>query len=365
MATEKRDYYELLGVGKAASAEEIKKAYRKIALKHHPDRNPGDKGAEEKFKEAAEAYAVLSDPDKRSLYDQFGHSLGGRGFSGFEGFESAFSDFGDIFGDLFGEFFGTSRRSRSDRSQRGADLQYNLEVSLEEAAKGKEVALTIPRLEMCDRCFGSGAEPGTKKTSCPDCQGSGQVRISQGFFMFQRTCPRCQGKGERIDKPCRDCRTSGRIEKTRKLTVKVPAGIESGTRLKIAGEGESGHRGGSSGNLYVLVMVKGHPLFHREGRDLYCEVEIPFTVACLGGEVDVPTLDEKVKLKVPAGTPSGKVFRIPGRGMPSLNGYRTGDEHVQVKIHVPSNLSDRERKLLEELAKLRSETTGGKGFFKF
>ncbi len=356
MATGKRDYYEVLGVSKTASTEELKKSYRKLALKYHPDRNKGSKEDEEKFKEAAEAYAVLSDPEKRSQYDQFGHSLGGRGFSGFEGFESAFGDFGDIFGDLFGDFFGGGgRRSREGRTQRGADLQYNLEVSLEDAARGKEVLLNIPRQETCDTCSGVGADPGTKKTTCPECRGSGQIRISQGFFMFQRTCPRCQGEGEKIDKPCRACHGSGRVEKTRKISVKIPAGIESDSRLKISGEGEAGKRGGTRGSLYVLITVKDHSLFQRDGQDLYCEFEIPFTVACLGGEAEVPTLDGKIKLKVPAGTQSGKVFRLQGKGLPDVRGYGHGDELVRVKIQVPTRLSEDQKKLLEEFGQLRGE----------
>ena len=365
MAAEKRDYYEILGITKSASADEIKKAYRKMALKYHPDRNPGSKEAEEKFKEAAEAYAVLSDAEKKSLYDQFGHSLGGRGFSGFEGFEGAFSDFSDIFGDLFSDFFGTSARSsRSEKARRGADLQYNIEVTLEDSAKGREVTLTIPRQETCDHCSGSGAEPGSKRLTCPECRGAGQVRVSQGFFMFQRTCPSCHGEGERIEKVCRACRGSGRVEKTRTLNVKIPAGIESGSRLKIGGEGEAGRRGGGHGNLYVLVTVKEHPHFEREGNDLLSEAEIPFSIACLGGEVEVPALDGKVKLKIPAGTPNGKIFRLASKGFPSLHGYGHGDELVRVKVHVPSRLSEKEKKALEEFARLRGEEVSGlKNFF--
>ncbi|MBI4549397.1 MAG: molecular chaperone DnaJ [Candidatus Omnitrophica bacterium] len=355
MSANKRDYYEVLSVAKGAPAEEIKKSYRKLALKYHPDRNPGDKQAEEKFKEAAEAYAVLSDPEKRSQYDQFGHSLGGRGFSGFEGFEGAFSDFSDIFGDIFGDFFGGGRSSRSERGRRGSDLQYNVEITLEEAAAGKELSLNIPRQETCEACQGSGAEPGTHKVSCPECRGSGQIRISQGFFMFQRACPRCQGEGERIEKPCRVCRGSGRVEKTRKLNVKIPAGIETGSRLRISGEGEGGRRGGSAGDLYVGVVVKEHPVFQRDGEDLHCEIEIPFTVACLGGEVNVDVLDGKSSLKVPEGTQSGKVFCLHAKGMPSVRSRARGDLYVRVKIRVPTRLTEKERKLLEEFAKLHGD----------
>ena len=363
MAAQKRDYYEVLGVVKNSPADEIKKAYRKLALKHHPDRNPGDKHAEEKFKEAAEAYAVLSDSTKRSQYDQFGHSLGGHGFSGFEGFETAFSDFGDIFGDLFGDFFGGGTASRRERARRGSDLQYSLEITLEEVALGKEITLNIPRQETCDACQGSGAEPGSKKATCAECRGSGSIRISQGFFMFQRTCPACQGDGERIEKLCRACHGAGRVEKKKKISVKLPAGIESGARLKVSGEGESGRKGGHAGNLYVLVAVKDHPLFERNGQDLHCEVEIPYTVACLGGEVEIATLLDKMKLKISAGTQSGKIFRMQGKGLPSIHGYGHGDQLVRVKIQVPTRLSDKEKKLLEELAKLRQEEAGQKTFF--
>jgi molecular chaperone DnaJ len=355
MSAKKRDYYEVLGVAKSASADDIKKSYRKLALKFHPDRNPGDKESEERFKEAAEAYAVLSDPDKRSQYDQFGHSLGGRGFSGFEGFEGAFSDFSDIFGDIFGDFFGGGRSSRRERGRRGADLQYNVEISLEEAAEGKDLSINIPRQETCETCSGSGAEPGSHKVSCPECRGSGQIRISQGFFMFQRACPRCQGEGEKIEKPCRECRGTGRTEKTRKLSVKIPAGIDSGSRLRISGEGEGGRRGGSAGDLYVGIMVREHPVFQRDGEDLHCEAEIPFTVACLGGEVDIAVLGGKSKLKIPEGTQSGKVFCLHSKGMPSLRGRGHGDLYVRVKIRVPTRLSDQERKLLEEFARLHGD----------
>jgi molecular chaperone DnaJ len=360
MAAAKRDYYEVLGVSRSAPLDEIKKSYRKLALKHHPDRNPGNEEAEDKFKESAEAYAVLSDSEKRALYDQYGHNLGGRGFSGFEDFEGAFSDFGDIFGDLFGDFFGTrGRSSRQERARRGRDLQYNLEITLEEAAQGKQVVLDIPRQHTCEACKGSGAEPGSQKTSCPECRGSGQIRVSQGFFMFQRSCPRCEGAGERIEKPCRNCRGSGRIQKTRKIDVKIPAGIESGSRLKISGEGEAGLKAGSPGDLYVLVAVTEHRLFERDGQHLRCELEIPFTVACLGGEIEVFSLDGHVKLKIPAGTPSGKVVRVPGKGLPDIRGYSRGDLFVRLKVHVPARLSEKEKKILEEFSKLRGEDSGG------
>lgn len=361
----KRDYYEILGVARTASQEEIKKVYRKIALQYHPDRNPGDKHAEEKFKEAAEAYAVLSNEAKRAQYDQFGHSLGGRGFQGFEGFEDTFRGFHDIFGDLFEDFFGASPRPRA-RARRGSDLEMGFEMTLDEAYHGKETTLEIPRLETCGECHGSGAESGSKKAECRECGGHGEIRISQGFFTLRRTCPRCHGEGRHIEKPCARCRGEGRIRKTRKLNLKIPAGIESGSRLKISGEGEAGERGGPRGDLYVHVSIKPHAVFERHGADIACEVLIPFTIAALGGEVTVPTVDGKTPLKIPVGTPSGKVFKIEDKGMPHVNnGSLRGDLHVRVEIDVPSKLDPRERKLLEEFAKSRGEKiqVKKKGFF--
>jgi len=363
MASQKRDYYEVLGVLRSASLDELKKSYRKLALQHHPDRNPGNKEAEEKFKEAAEAYAVLSDSEKRSLYDQFGHSLGGRGFSDFGDFSESFSDFTDIFGGLFGDFFGSSRRSsrRSDRSRRGVDLQYDLEVTLEEIVRGKEVNLEIPRHETCEHCTGSGAEPGSKKTTCPDCKGTGERRLSQGFIIFQQTCSRCRGEGEWVEKVCKVCQGHGKISKKRKLNIKVPAGIEPGARLKISGEGEAGERGGTAGDLYVRIIPKPHSFFHLDGRDLLCETEIPYTLACLGGQVTVPTLaDGDYKLKIPKGTQNDKIFRIEEKGLPSFRGHGRGDQMVRVRIHVPKHVPDAEKKLLEELAKLRKEEIEGR-----
>lgn len=352
----KRDYYEVLGVSRGASAEEIKKAYRKLALKYHPDRNQGNKEAEEKFKEAAEAYAVLSDAEKRAQYDQFGHSLGGGGFPGFQGFEDAFRGFGDIFGDLFDDFFGSGTRGRTG-ARRGSDLEVSIEITLEEAAKGKEVTLEVPRRETCGSCDGTGAARGTKKSVCPECRGTGELRITQGFFSLRRTCPRCLGEGERVDKPCPDCRGRGRVERRRKLNVKVPAGMDTDSRLKMTGEGEAGERGGPRGSLYVRVIVKPHPVLERHGSDLYCEMLVPFSIAALGGEAEIPTLDGRVKLRIPPGTPSGKIFRLREKGMPSLEGGGRGDELVRVEIEVPTRLTEKERALLQEWAHERKDST--------
>lgn len=366
----KRDYYEVLGVHRGAKAEEIKKAYRRLALKHHPDRNPGNKEAEEKFKEAAEAYAVLSDPEKRAQYDQFGHSLGGGGFSGFQGYEEAFRGFGDIFGDLFDDFFGPGMGGGRNRggARRGSDLETGVEITLEEAYRGREISIEIPRRETCATCAGSGAAAGAKRSTCPECRGAGEVRVTQGFFTLRRTCPRCQGEGERIEKPCSDCRGSGRVERTRKLNIKVPAGIDSESRLKITGEGETGERGGRRGDLYVRIAVKSHPVLARQGPDLFCEMLVPFSIAALGGEILVPTVSGQVRLKVAAGTPSGKVLRLRGKGMPVLGSGdgKFGDELVRVEVEVPTRLSEKERALLEEWARERKESPGTpkkKGFF--
>ena len=352
----KRDYYELLGVSRHATAEEIKKAYRKLALQCHPDRNPGDKQAEEKFKEAAEAYAVLSDSEKRAQYDQFGHSLGGRGFQGFEGFEDSFRSFGDIFGDLFEDFFGTSQGGRGTRARRGSHLEVSVEITLEDVLKGRETTLEIPRRETCGECRGSGQEPGSQKVTCSDCGGRGEIRISQGFFTLRRTCPRCQGVGEKIEKPCRTCRGEGRVQKVRKLNVKIPPGIDSQARLKMTGEGEAGEKGGGRGDLYVAVVIKPHAIFERQDADLYCEILMPFTTATLGGEVSIPTLDGKTDLKIPAGTPAGKIFKIKGEGIPLLGHHaERGDEFVKIDIEVPRKLTDAERRLLQEFGKQRGE----------
>ena len=354
----KRDYYEVLSVTRTADGETIKKSYRKLALQYHPDRNPGDKAAEEKFKEAAEAYAVLSDADKRVRYDQFGHSMGGAGFSGFEGFQDAFGGFSDIFGDLFEDFFGGSGGGgrRRGRGQRGSDLEYTVELELAEVLTGKTFDLEIPRKETCGECLGTGAEKGSKKKTCSDCGGRGEVRVSQGFFTLRRTCPRCHGEGESIEKPCPSCHGEGRARKTRKLQVKIPAGIEHGSRLRVTGEGEAGQGGAPRGDLYIQVLIKKNKTFERQGHDIYCEVLIPYTVAVLGGEVEVPTLTGKTCLEIAAGTPAGKVLKIKGEGVPAFGmENRRGEEYVKVDIEIPTKLSKSERELLEKLAAERKE----------
>ena len=337
-------------------------------MKHHPDRNPGNKEAEAQFKEAAEAYAVLSDAQKRSQYDQFGHSMGGQGFSGFEGFQDSFRDFSDVFGDLFQDFFGGASRGGGgggrSSAARGSDLQYNLEINLEEAFHGKEITLDVNRLETCEECHGEGAAPGSKRETCPDCRGAGQVRMTQGFFSIARTCPRCGGEGQRVTKPCRACGGAGRIGKPRKINVKIPPGIDTGSRLKVSGEGEAGERGGPRGNLYILIYVRAHQIFRRQDQDIACHTAVPFTIASLGGSVEVPSLDGKVKLKIPAGTSDGKVFRLREKGFPSLHGGPRGDELVEISIQVPEHLSDEEKRVLAQFAKLRKEDADEpKGFF--
>ena len=342
----KRDYYEILEVSRTASDQEIKSSYRKLALKYHPDRNQGDKTAEEKFKEAAEAYAILSDGDKRARYDRFGHAgVGGaQGFdpSQFTGFEDIFSGLGDIFG-----FGGGTRRSGP---QRGADLRYDLEIKFEQAAKGVETTIQIPRHEACDACKGNGAAPGTAPTTCPQCRGSGQLRYQQGFFTVARTCGQCRGAGKVITKPCQTCRGNGTIEQMRKLTVKIPAGIATGQRLRLAGEGEGGALGGPPGDLYVVIFVREHEFFQRDGNDLHCTVPLAFTTLALGGEIKVPGIDAEQAVKIPESTQTGTTFRLRGKGMPDVSGRGHGDLLVTVQAVTPKKLNKEQRKLLEQLA---------------
>lgn len=357
----KRDFYEVLGVGRSATEAEIKSAYRKLALKYHPDRNPGDKSAEEKFKEAAEAYAVLADADKRAAYDRFGHAgVGGAGGPG-AGFDpTIFADFGDILGGLgdlfgFGDVFGGGRRRGG--AQRGADLRYDLEISFDEAFNGAETTIQIPREETCDSCKGSGAAPGSAPEVCRQCGGSGQVRYQQGFFTVARTCGACRGMGRVIGKPCSSCRGAGRVGRERKLTVKIPPGIATGQRLRLYGEGEAGFAGGPPGDLYVVVIVADHPRFRREGDDLYAEVHVPFPTLCLGGAIQVDGPGSQEAVEVPEGTPSDTTFRLREKGMPNVAGRGRGDLYVTVKAHVPRKLTREQRKLVEELR----QTLGGDG----
>jgi len=347
----KRDYYEVLGVSRTATDQEIKSAYRKLALKFHPDRNPGDKAAEDQFKEGAEAYAVLADTDKRHLYDRFGHAgLGGAATGGFDptvftGFEDILGGLGDIFG--FGDVFGGGRRRGGP--QRGADLRYDLEISFDEAAKGAETSIQIPRQETCETCSGSGAAEGSKPTSCPQCQGRGQLRYQQGFFTVARTCGQCRGTGSVIAKPCATCKGAGRVQQERKLTVRIPAGIATGQLMRLTGEGEAGAAGGPQGDLYVVIHVQDHPYFQREGNDLYCAIPLNFPTLALGGEITIPTLDGSEPFKIPEGTQTGSSFRVRGRGMPDVSGRGRGDLIVTVTAITPKKLTKDQKKLLAQL----------------
>ncbi|HSO84514.1 molecular chaperone DnaJ [Thiocapsa sp.] len=342
----KRDYYEVLGVARNASEADLKKAFRRLAMKYHPDRNTGDADTEAKFKEAKLAYDVLSDPKKRSAYDQFGHAgvdAGAGGFGGPGGDGGAFSDiFGDVFGDIFGG------RSGARRTQRGVDLRYDLSLSLEDAVSGKEVKFRIPVQVDCQFCGGTGAKPGTKPKTCTTCGGSGQVRMQQGFFSIQQTCPTCRGTGSMIEEACSHCRGRGRIQEEKTLSVRVPAGVDTGDRIRLAGEGERGEHGGPPGDLYVQIQVKAHPIFTREESHLHCEVPIGFVTAALGGELEVPTLDGKVMLKIPAGTQTGKMFRVRGKGVKPVRGGVIGDLICRVTVETPVNLTERQKDLLRE-----------------
>jgi molecular chaperone DnaJ len=345
----KRDYYEILGVSKTSTEVEIKRAYRSMAVQYHPDKNPDDPQAEEKFKEAAEAYAVPSDAQKRAAYDRFGHQGVGAGSAGFDPGFSNIEDIFDIFG--FGDMFGR-QGGRRTTVQRGSDLRYDLEISLEDAATGKDEKLRIPRLEKCDECEGSGAEKGTAAETCVTCNGSGQTRYSQGFFSVMRTCANCQGQGKVIKTPCKKCRGAGRVEKEKTIEIKIPAGVETGSRLRVTGEGEAGVNGGPSGDLFIVIHVAANENFERQGANLYSAVPITFAQAALGAEITVKTLDGEEDLKVPAGTQTGTVFRIKGHGMPNLGGRGKGDLFVAVTLMTPKTLNKEQRKLLEQLAEI-------------
>lgn len=351
-----KDYYKILGVSRDATQEEIKKAFRQLALKYHPDRNQGDKAAEEKFKEINEAYTCLSDEEKRANYDRFGTAEGvGAGFRGF-GAGAGFGGFADIFEDVFEDFFGAFGGTRKARPLKGADLRYNLNISLEDAAFGAEKIIEVPRWQSCSRCNGSGAEPGTSPVTCPGCRGTGHVRFQQGFFSVSKTCGKCHGGGKIITKPCHDCNGNGKIRVKKEISVRIPAGVDNGSRLRLSGEGDLGSFGGPPGDLYVVISVNEHPFFKRDGMDIYSQVPISFTKAVFGGEIEVQTLYGTTKLKIPAGTPSGKLFRLKGKGMPGIGVSQKGDQIVSVYIDVPKKLTPRQKELLEEFENISEDT---------
>lgn len=365
----KADYYETLGVARGADEKELKAAFRKLAMQYHPDRNPGDQTAESRFKEIGEAYETLRDPQKRAAYDRFGHAafenggMGGGGFSGFGG--GGGGGFSDIFEDIFGEMMG-GRQRRSGGRERGADLRYNMEITLEEAFKGKTAQIRVPASLSCTACSGSGAKPGTQPSTCPTCSGHGKVRAQSGFFSIERTCPQCQGRGQVIKDPCPKCSGQGRVTEEKSMSVNIPAGIEDGTRIRLANEGEAGLRGGPAGDLYIFLSVKPHEFFQRDGSDLYCKVPISMTTAALGGAFEVATLDgTQTKVKVPEGTQNGRQFRLKAKGMPVLRQPHLGDLYIQTVVETPQSLSKRQRELLEEFEKLSSTDNSpqSSGFF--
>ena len=360
----KRDYYEILGVSRDASSDELKKAYRKLAMKYHPDRNPGDKSAEERFKDSSAAYQVLSDPERRAQYDRFGHAAFEQG-AGFGGFDFSAAGFEDIFSDIFGDFFGTARGRSRSRAQRGDDLRYDLEIRFEDAVFGTEHVINVPRLAACDTCGGKGTKGGAARATCSACRGSGQLRFQQGFFTIAKTCGQCGGQGTVIKDPCRSCHGSGVTQKSQSLNIKIPPGVDSGSRLKLRSEGEAGSNGGPAGDLYVVINVQEHPLFVRQDNDIVCEVPVSFTQAALGAEIEVPTIEGKLKMKVAAGTQSGAVLRLRGKGVPDLRGSGRGDQLVRVLVETPRKLTARQRELLEEFARSSGEEVNPltKGFF--
>ncbi|MEE8350251.1 MAG: molecular chaperone DnaJ [Acidobacteriota bacterium] len=360
----KRDYYEVLGVGRDDTQSEIKSAYRKLAIRYHPDKNAGDKEAEDKFKEAAEAYSVLSDSEKKAQYDRFGHAGLGPGAGGFQGFDpEIFSDFNDILGDFFGfgDIFGGSQRQ--SRSRRGTDLRYDLDISFEEAAFGVKTKIKIPRRETCTHCKGLGADPTKGMTTCSTCGGQGNVRYQQGFFTISRTCSNCQGSGQFIEKACSECHGEGHLQKEKILEIKIPAGVDHGSRLRISGEGETGPQNGPPGDLYVIISVEEHSFFHREDNHILCSIPIDFSTAALGGEVTVPTLEKREQVKIPAGTQSDTVFRLKGRGIVSLNGRGKGDQLVQVTVVTPTKLTREQKDLFRQLANISEESEETHGLF--
>jgi len=357
------DYYDLLGVSKGTSENDIKKAFRKLALQHHPDRNPGDKASEDKFKKINEAYACLSNPEKRAHYDTYGTAEGiGTGDFGFGDFSANFGDnFGDIFGDIFGDFFGTSSGRRKMRPSKGADLRYDLQINLKEAVHGVEKTIKVPRWETCESCTGNGSKDGANLSSCPACKGAGQTRLQQGFFNISRTCGKCNGSGQFITNPCTDCKSKGKIKKQISVSIKIPPGVDTGIKLRVSGAGEAGSLGGPYGDLYVAIDVAQNPFFKRKGTDLLCDVPISFIQAALGGEIEVPTMDGKSFIKIPPGTPSGRVFHLKGKGVPRLGGYGKGDQFVIVYIDVPKKLTKRQKELLHEFAGISGDEIS-KGF---
>jgi len=361
----KEDYYELLGVAKGATAEELKKAYRKKAVQYHPDKNPGNKEAEEMFKKISHAYEILQDPEKRAAYDRYGHAAfegpgaGARGPGGAGGFHDPFDIFREVFGQqggggggIFDEMFGGGSR---DGGRDGSDLRYDLEITLEEAARGVEKEISFRKAVTCERCNGNGAEPGSKRVTCPTCRGAGQIRRSGGIITFTQTCPTCHGSGTKIEKPCTVCHGEGRVAKNTKINVRIPPGVETGSRLRSVGNGEAGLAGGSAGDLYIVLSVKDHELFERQDDNLFCEIPIKFTLATLGGTIEVPTLFGKASLKIPVGTQSGTTFRLREKGMPSLRGGRQGDQLVRVHVEVPQSLTPEQRKLLEDFARISGD----------